>query len=65
MEKSIDTGEIISQVHIPYTEDLDVTTLYQLNFVAEQRAFREAFLRDFEPLHPQNDTDGIISYKRK
>ncbi len=65
MDNNIDTGEIISQVHIPYTEDLDVTTLYQLSFIAEQRAFNEAYLRDFEPLRPQNETYEIIQYKRK
>ena len=65
MDEGIDTGAIISQVHIPYTADLDVTTLYQLSFVAEKRAFREALLCDFDQHHAQGDIDGIISYKRR
>lgn len=64
IDDGIDTGPVISQVHIPYTEDLDVTTLYQLSFVAEQRAFREALLCDFKALHTQDYIEGNISYKR-
>lgn len=64
MDDGIDTGAVISQVHIPYTEDLDVTTLYQLSFIAEQRAFRDALLCNFEALHTQDNIEGNISYKR-
>lgn len=64
MDEGIDTGSIISQVRIPYTEDLDVTTLYQLSFVAEQRAFRQALEKDFLPQHPQVADPNDIYYRR-
>lgn len=64
MDDGIDTGAIISQVRIPYTDDLDVTTLYQLSFVAEQRAFRQALEREFVPQHPQVTGPNDISYRR-
>jgi methionyl-tRNA formyltransferase len=64
MDEGIDTGEIISQIPISYTEDLDVTTLYQLSFIAEKGAFREALLRDFEVCSAQDETAEVISYRR-
>lgn len=64
MDDGIDTGAIISQVRIPYTDDLDVTTLYQLSFVAEQRAFRQALEKDFAPQHPQVTGPNDIYYRR-
>jgi methionyl-tRNA formyltransferase len=73
MDSKIDTGDIIAQVKIPYSDDLDVTTLYQLSFVAEQKVFCDAFLRGFEAVHPQvssvedryytrSDSDRKISF---
>lgn len=64
MDEGIDTGDIISQVPIPYTNDLDVTTLYQLSFIAEKKAFVEALMCGFEPCKAQNNNEEIISYKR-
>ncbi|MGS2716907.1 formyltransferase family protein [Eionea flava] len=64
MDNGIDTGDIISQVPIEYTDDLDVTTLYQLSFLAEKEALREAYKVSFEPLKKQGEVDGIIEYKR-
>lgn len=64
MDDGIDTGPIISQVRIPYTEDLDVTTLYQLSFVAEQRAFREALEKDFIQQYPQVSGSNDIYFRR-
>jgi len=64
MDDGIDTGPIISQVRIPYTDDLDVTTLYQLSFVAEQRAFRQALEKDFVPQYSQVTCLNDIYYSR-
>lgn len=64
MDDGIDTGSIISQVRIPYTDDLDVTTLYQLSFVAEQRTFRLALEKDFVPQYPQGPGPNDIYYSR-
>ncbi len=64
MDAHIDTGPVISQVRIPYSEDLDVTTLYQLSFVAEQRAYGLALERNFAPQFDQAPTPGDIYYSR-
>jgi len=64
MDEGIDTGSIISQVRIPYTEDLDVTTMYQISFVAEQKAFRQALELEFVPQYPQLPGPNDINYKR-
>ena len=42
MDKGIDTGAVISQIRIPMTEDLGVSTLYQLSFIAGQQVFSQA-----------------------
>jgi methionyl-tRNA formyltransferase len=65
MDAGIDTGDIIAQVRIPWSDDLDVTTLYQLSFHAEQQAFSEALARGFQPLKPQLDVPGIMYYSRR
>lgn len=64
MDSGIDTGPIISQVRIPHTEDLDVTTLYQLSFVAEQRVFSLALDREFEVQLSQIASPVDIYYSR-
>jgi methionyl-tRNA formyltransferase len=64
MDAHIDTGPVISQVRIPHTDDLDVTTLYQLSFVAEQRAYSLALERDFAPQFDQVAAPGDIYYSR-
>jgi methionyl-tRNA formyltransferase len=64
MDAGVDTGSVISRVLIPYSPDLDVTTLYQLSFVAEKRAFSEALARSFEVLVQQESRDGLIYYNR-
>lgn len=65
MDTGIDTGDIISSVRIPYTEDLDVTTLYQLSFVAEKQVFSQALERNFEPQRKQPKDPSAIYYSRK
>jgi methionyl-tRNA formyltransferase len=64
MDSGTDTGPIISFTRIPYTEDLDVTTLYQLSFVAEQRVFKEALTLGFEPQKQQHNDPEALYYSR-
>lgn len=65
MNKDIDSGDIISQVEIPYSDDLDAGLLYQLSFKAEADVFECAYEKDFIPIHKQalRDTDIYYSYK--
>jgi len=65
MDAGIDTGAVISQIRIPFTKDLDVTTLYQLSFIAEKAAIREALTRNFQSRHAQKDLENIMYYSRK
>lgn len=65
MDAGVDTGPIISQVRIPYTDDLDVTTLYQLSFLAEKEAFKQALDRNFEPQREQPGIDNLMEYRRR
>ncbi|MEI7612356.1 MAG: formyltransferase family protein [Betaproteobacteria bacterium] len=65
MDAGIDTGPIISQIRIPYSDDLDVTTVYQLSFIAEKKVFSDALERSFEPQLAQADYPNIIYYTRK
>ncbi|MBQ9537260.1 MAG: hypothetical protein IJU79_05665 [Desulfovibrionaceae bacterium] len=64
IDQGVDTGDIIAQVKIKNTKDLDVTTLYQLSFYAEQEAFEEALKRDFQPQRKQISQDNLIEYRR-
>jgi methionyl-tRNA formyltransferase len=64
MDDGVDTGPIIAQVRIPYSPDLDVTTLYQLSFVAEQRVFSQALERNFIPQTLQIPCADDIYYSR-
>lgn len=49
MDDGIDTGAIISQVRIPFSEDLDAGLLYQLSFIAEREVFTAAHALGFSP----------------
>lgn len=65
MDSGIDTGDIIAQVKIPYTPDLDVTTLYQLSFIAEADVFENAFSRNFVPQCSQSVSENLLYFSRK
>lgn len=65
MDVGIDTGAIISQVRIPMTDDLDVTTLYQLSFIAERQVFSAALASNFVPAFTQQDLPNLVYYSRK
>lgn len=64
MDSGVDTGAIISQVRIPFSNDLDVTTLYQLSFIAEQMVFKQALERKFIPQFIQKTSSNDIYYSR-
>jgi methionyl-tRNA formyltransferase len=64
MDSGIDTGPIISRIRIPFRDDLDITTLYQLSFVAEQQVFSQALALGFEPQYEQLNDPGAIYYCR-
>jgi methionyl-tRNA formyltransferase len=65
MDSGIDTGPVIAQVRIPYSVDLDVTTLYQLSFHAEKKVFSMALQTNFETSHVQMKAPDSIYYNRK
>lgn len=62
MDAGIDTGPIISQVRIPFSEDFNATLLYQMSFYAEKMAFQEAFRLKFVPQKHQEATGSEIYY---
>ena len=64
MDCKIDTGDIISQVCIPFTDDLDVVTLYQLSFFAERQVFNSSLNVNFQPACAQINTKELVEYKR-
>ena len=47
MSEKIDAGDIISQLKIPYSNDLDASLLYQLSFIAEKKVFHMALQKNF------------------
>jgi len=65
MNDGIDSGDIIDQVKIPYTDDLDVSLLYQLSFIAEKKVFSLAYEKGFIPQKKQVKKEGLIYYSRK
>jgi methionyl-tRNA formyltransferase len=65
INEKIDDGDIISQIKIPYSDDLDVSLLYQLSFLAEKQSFHAAFERNFEPMAKQQLSSTDIYYSRK
>ena len=62
MDDGIDTGGIISQVEIPISEDIDVGLLYQISFMAEAKAFEEAYHRNFMVNTMQESKEDNIYY---
>jgi methionyl-tRNA formyltransferase len=65
MDDGIDTGEIISQIKIPYSIDLDVSLLYQLSFMAEKEVFYKAYKNDFKIQSKQVVIGNEIYYSKK
>lgn len=65
MDDGIDTGTIIAQELIPYSECLDAGLLYQLSFHAEKKVVKKALERNFEPLMQQAPDGNEIYYTFK
>ncbi|WP_233925555.1 formyltransferase family protein [Polynucleobacter sp. IMCC 29146] len=64
MNDKFDCGEIISQVKIPFSQDLTASLLYQLSFIAEKKSFIEAWNLRFEPQRPQVNSNDLIYFTR-
>jgi len=64
MNDKFDCGEIISQVRIPFSQDLTASLLYQLSFIAEKKCFNEAWDCKFEPIGPQINRGDLIYFSR-
>ena len=62
MDDGIDTGGIIAQVRIPFTEDLDAGLLYQMSFIAEQEAYITAAEVGFQPQKGGGKVPGTVYY---
>ena len=65
MDDGIDTGDIISQIKIPYSNDLDVALLYHLTFMAEKEVFIKAYEKKFYPTKKQENNSEYIYYTKK
>ena len=61
----IDEGDIISQVKIPYSFDLNVSLLYQLCFLAEKKSFSLAFENKFQNKSVQLKSQNLLYFTRK
>lgn len=64
INEQIDAGDIISQIKIPMTYDIDVRLLYQLSFIAERQVFIEAHNAGFLAKKKQFLEESDIYYKR-
>ncbi len=64
MNENFDEGDIISQIKIPFTDDLQASLLYQLSFIAEKQVFNTAWNRDFQSIGPQENKKDLIYFSR-
>ena len=65
MDNGIDSGDIIAQVEIDNTPDLDAGLLYQLSFIAEAEVFEKAYINQFQPVKKQILSGNEIYYSYK
>lgn len=65
MNKEIDSGDIIEQVEIDNTPDLDAGLLYQLSFLAEAQVFEKAYRNGFKAKKAQVLSGNEIYYSFK
>lgn len=65
MDDGIDTGEIIAQVKIDSTPDLEAGLLYQLSFIAEAEVFEKAYRKNFASEGKQSPKGNEIYYSFK
>jgi methionyl-tRNA formyltransferase len=64
MDETIDGGDIIAQVKIPFSLDLNATLLYQLSFIAEKEVFTKALYEQFRSIESQKKDNSTIYYTR-
>ncbi len=62
MNDLLDGGDIISQVKVLYSDDLDAALLYQISFIAEKEVFNLAYNANFRAYKKQLDCPSDISY---
>ena len=62
IDEGIDTGPIISQEKIPFSDDLHASLLYLLSFEAEKRCFISAWERNFIPIDQKQPTSTDTVY---
>jgi len=65
MNDGIDAGDIIAQVPIEMSDDLDCGLLYQLSFIAEQEVFLKAYRKGFRPQAKQTVEQHHLYYTLK
>ena len=65
MDDEVDSGEIISQIEIPVTDDVNLDLLYKLSFQAEGDVFELAYKKDFVVEKKEDPRTSYIYYSRK
>ena len=65
MDDGVDTGPVIARVKVCDEPDMPLDLLYELTFMAEAKAFEEAFKRDFIPEGNIENGNDYIYYSRK
>lgn len=63
MSDKIDDGDIISQLEIPISADIDLDLLYQISFLSEGLVFEKAVQREFNPVK-RSTLDDTLYYSR-
>lgn len=65
MDDGVDTGDIVYQIEIPITPDIDLGLLYQISFMAESEVFELAYKRNFVPIDRKLISKNYLYYSRK
>lgn len=65
MNSEIDSGDIISQIEIEQSSDLEAGLLYQLSFMAEAEVFEKAYKKGFQIEKKQEISGTEIYYSFK
>lgn len=66
MDNGIDTGDVITSIEIPITEDMSLGLIYQISFLMEGEVFEKALKLNFEKIdetiyYTRKSTDSIIN----
>lgn len=65
MDDGIDTGDIIQQIEIPITEDINLDLLYKISFLAEGEVFEQALHKGFVVQGTNKYDEESIYYSRE